>query len=367
MDYKIIDNLSSSNNHWTHLKDLFEKSDSVILASPFLMTDFADFLGEIDLSKLEKFHLITTLCPKAFDQINKVSSLVSLIDFPAIKGKKINCQISLDNKLHGKIYIFRKKGDYISAFISSANFTGSGLSRNHEWGVEIYESFEIENLKNSILKSIEFSEVSFDEIYRMQKATTEFLERQPQTEIRNIDLNLTDLLANGWSKNLDNTIEFWLKPIGVSNNPVSEERLFNQIEDHLHFSKQRPNGIKPNDLLIAYGVGTTKMLSVYRATSFPIRVPQQEIDDDEDGWLERWPWYVVAENLTPNFGATWPRHNLFTNSLVRDYLSANPNKSITAVGGKTLGGLNFGKDKLKLAPEFAKYIIDKIMAINNGF
>jgi phosphatidylserine/phosphatidylglycerophosphate/cardiolipin synthase-like enzyme len=111
------------------------------------MMDFADFLGEVNLSAVKKFHLITTLPPKSFDQFGKISSLISLIEFPVVKDGRVDCQISLNNKLHGKIYIFKKSGSYIAAIISSANFTGSGLSRNHEWGVEISDSTEIENLE----------------------------------------------------------------------------------------------------------------------------------------------------------------------------------------------------------------------------
>lgn len=365
MEYKIINNLSSSDNHSTRLKKLFEDSDTVILISPFLMTDFADFFGEINLAHLKKIHLITTLPPKSFDQIKKISSLISFIEFPDIKYKRVNSQISLNNKLHGKIYIFKKDDIYISAIISSANFTDSGLSRSHEWGIEISDKEDIKNLEASIIDCIQFSNLSFEEIFRMQQATTDFLAKQPQTETRDIDLKLTDLLTSKtWTSQLNDTIEFWLKPIGVSDDPVTEDRLFDKLDDELNFSKLRPNGVKPNDILIAYGVGTTKVLSIYSVTSFPISATTEEIE--EDNWLERWPWYVEARNLTPNFGASWANHNLWINSLKDEYLTLNPRKAITAVGGQTLGALNYGKDKLKLSPDFAKFIIDKVIKINNS-
>lgn len=367
MKFKIIDNLTKNENHSTRLKDLFNESNSIILTSPFLMTDFSDFLSEIDNEKLKKIHLITTLIPNSFDQIKKISSLVSLIEFPSIKNKELSCQISLNNKLHGKIYIFKNDNDFISAIISSANFTDSGLSRNHEWGIEITDKVEIKKLETDILESIEFIDLSFKKIYLMQQTTNNFLDKQTNTEIREIDLNLTNLLkTNSWTNELDININFWFKPIGVSDNPVSENRLFNQLKDNLHFSKQRPNGVKPNDILIAYGVGSTKILSVYKVTSFPIRVTQEEINVEGDDWLQRWPWYVEAENLTPNFGRTWASHNLYKNILLEEYLTTFPDNAVTAVGGKSLGALNFGKDKLKLASGFAKFIIDKIVVINSG-
>jgi HKD family nuclease len=367
MTYKLINNLSSAENHSTRLKQLFSESDTVILTSPFLMLDFADFFGEINFSQLEKFHLITTLSPKSFDQIKKISSLSTLVDFPDIRDQKVNCQISLNNKLHGKIYIFKKSDKYISAIISSANFTESGLSRNHEWGVEISDKDEIKNLEKSILDSIEFSNLTIDEIHRMQKAANEFLERQPQSEARDIDLNLTDFLSSSdWAAQLDNTINYWLKPIGVTGDPIEEGNPFDTVnagKGDLNFSKLRPTGVKPNDILIAYGVGTTKILSVYRVTSYPEYVTPEDIQ--KVNWYERWPWYVNGENLTPTFGGSWWSHNLYINGLKEQFLNAHKGGEITAVGGKTLGGLNFGKDKLKLSHDFAKFIINKVIEIND--
>lgn len=363
MDYKIINNLSRTDNHLTRLRELFGYSDTVILTSPFLMTDFADFLGEINLSQIKKLHLITTLSPKSFDQIKKINSLVSFIEFPEIKSKKVESQISLNNRLHGKVYIFKKDNNYLSAIISSANFTDSGLSRNHEWGIEISDVVEIAKLDAAIIDSIEFQHLTFDDIYRMLKVTTDFIADQPQSEERTIDLKLTDLLApSNWTSELDDTVEFWLKPIGVSDNPVAEDRLFDKIEEELNFSKLRPTGVKPNDILIAYGVGTSKVLSIYRVTSFPESATPEEIEVDP--WLERWPWYVEAYNLTPKFGSGWANHSLWINSLKDEYLALNPDEAITAVGGQTLGALNYGKDKLKLAPDFAKFIINKVVSIN---
>jgi len=367
MTYKLVNNLSSSDNHSTRLKKLFGESDTVILTSPFLMLDFADFFGEINFSKLKKFHLITTLSPKSFDQIKKISSLTSLVDFPDIRDKKINCQISLNNKLHGKIYIFKKSDNYISAIISSANFTESGLIRNHEWGVEILDKDEIKNLEKSIIDSVEFLNLTIDEIHHMHQIAIEFLEHQPQSEAKDIDLNLTDFLTSSdWASQLDNTINYWLKPIGVTGDPIEEGEPFNLInvgKGYLNFSKLRPTGVKPLDILITYGVGTTKIISIYRVTSFPEFVTNKDIQKVD--WYERWPWYVNGKNLTPTFGDKWWMHNLYINGLREQFLNANKDGEITAVGGKTLGGLKFGKDKLKLSYDFAKFIINKVIKIND--
>ncbi|EEI91353.1 hypothetical protein HMPREF0765_3073 [Sphingobacterium spiritivorum ATCC 33300] len=71
------------------------------------------------------------------------------------------------------------------------------------------------------------------------------------------------------------------------------------------------------------------------------------------------PWYVEAENVTPDFGSRWFSTNLYICAILREYLDKFPNELITSVGDKTLGRLNFGKDKLKLALGFARFVMEK--------
>jgi len=364
MKYKIINNLDLGNNHSKRLRDLFNSCDTILIASPFLMQEFGDFFDELDLSELKTIHLITTLVPKSFDQIKKVNSLKSILDLTSKDNKSINFRVSINNKLHGKVYVFRSNNTYVSAIITSANFTDNGLVRNHEWGVEIFDEEQIRLLESSIISSIEIQNITPEQIDIFGKATNEFLEKEPEKEKRDINLALLGMLSSKTTSiMLDDSIGFWLKPIGVSDEPVNEDRLFNEIYYDLHFSKQRPSGVKENDILIAFGVGTTKLLSVYQATSYPKEVTSDEIKSED--WYERWPWYVESKNLTPNYGRYWAKFDLLKSTLLEEYLESNPEKPITAVGGKSLGALNFGKDKVKLAPDFARYIINKVMEIDN--
>ena len=61
------------------------------------------------------------------------------------------------------------------------------------------------------------------------------------------------------------------------------------------------------------------------------------------------------------FGEKWMNHNLYANNIVSGYLNEFPNNHITKVGGKTLGALNFSKDKIDLNPHFANYVIQKMI------
>ena len=360
MTFRVINNLSEDNNHAATIKKLWNQSDSLLVASPFLMKDFSDFFSELDLSKIKRLHLITTLCPGDYDQIKKVISLNSLINIPQIKSKEIQCRISINNKLHGKVYVFKRKDIPIAAIVSSANFTVSGLSVKHEWGIELTDDKVISELESSLLSSIQLIDLSFESIETMHQSVDEFLRDNPQSEQPKIDLHLLNQLQR--PDLFDNSINYWLKPIGNSENHVKEGRVFDDVVDRLHFSKIRPSGVNPGDILIAYGVGTRRILSIFRVIGPPEKIADEQIDEED--WYERWPWYVNGENLTPTFGKQWWIHNLYVGVLRDSFLSENPDGSITAVRGQTFGGLNFGKDKLKLSFEFARFIINQVVTLN---
>lgn len=364
MNISIIDNLNTNNNHASRLKELFTTCDSVIIISPFLMEDLSEFLCDVDLRNQKEIHLITTLQPNSFDQIRKVNSFISLIELPEIKNHQINCKISINNKLHGKIYIFKKNEAILSAIMSSANFTGRGLSHSHEWGVEISDQTTIEDLENKILSTIQIQNITAEEVYKLQEAADKFIQEQPQAEQREVDLNLSDLLIKKEEVHLlaNDNVTYWLKPIGVTEDPVLPDKKFSEESDDLYFSKRRPTGVRPNDILITYGVGSTKILSIYRATSFADHVTPDDIE--ENSWMERWPWYVTGLNLTRRYGHVWSQYDLSLNNLKNDFLNENPEGYITFVGGKTLGTIQRGADRVRLSHEFATFIISKVMSIN---
>ena len=59
MTFKIINNLSDQKNHSVRLKELFEISESVLVVSPYLMSDAGDFLSGINLTKIKASIILT--------------------------------------------------------------------------------------------------------------------------------------------------------------------------------------------------------------------------------------------------------------------------------------------------------------------
>jgi hypothetical protein len=244
--------------------------------------------------------------------------------------------------LHAKIFIIDDL-----CLITSANLTNTAFSKRHEIGIFLDHSISskaISIFERWWRNAAQVSQGALKTVHNRQFVCTE--ERQGSMSLPHL-WNLPDDPGD---------MNYWLKPVGVTGDPVTEDRTFDDIKERLHFSKVKPTGVKIGDILVAYGVGARRILSIYQVTSKP----------RFDTTNRRWPWYVLALNLTPRFGRSWAKHSIYADDIRERYLRVNPQKHITKVGGTTFGGLNLGKDKLKLDPEFAQYVIQRITKLNRG-
>ena len=154
---------------------------------------------------------------------------------------------------------------------------------------------------------------------------------------------------------IESNVTFWLKPIGVTNDIIPLNQVFDEVDSDLHFSKLKPKGVKENDVLIAYAVGHLNILSIYRVKS---EIKNTTIDND------RWPYYVIGENLTPFYGQNWRNQNLTITNQKNEVLSRGL-FNITPSGKNSFGSLMRGADKLRLTNEFGEYLVNKILEIDN--
>eukprot|EP01029_Cantina_marsupialis_P028168 TRINITY_DN775809_c0_g1_i1.p1 TRINITY_DN775809_c0_g1~~TRINITY_DN775809_c0_g1_i1.p1 ORF type:complete len:329 (+),score=46.87 TRINITY_DN775809_c0_g1_i1:1836-2822(+) len=245
------------------------------------------------------------------------------------------------NGVHAKIYIVDNK-----CLITSANLTETAFAKRYEVGIllneqeskdtiEIFEAFWKKSIKVKNLKAP----------YKTNTTPSQLDEKH--------GFNLPKL----WNVSTDKEHpQIWLKPIGVTEYPITEERKFSNTEDELHFAVN-PKAIKVNDILIAYGIGAKRILTVYKVKTLGKKFKDDDITED---WMERWSYYLRGENLTPYFGEKWMKRNLYASDLVREYLENNPDGFITANKNKGLGALNYRKDKIKLDSNFAGFILNKI-------
>lgn len=126
------------NYHMSIMKKYIALSDELIFATPFLSEDIDYLFKELGVEPhLNKITLITVL--KSFDEsLRKAYILYKFIKF--CEENKIIYEVIIDEKLHGKVYMFYKDKKEIGTIISSANLTQKGLINNHEWGVLFQES-----------------------------------------------------------------------------------------------------------------------------------------------------------------------------------------------------------------------------------
>lgn len=310
------------------------------------MESFDDFFQQLNGKTIKKITLITTLKDNDLDLFKKANSLYSF----CLNCKKLNIEynIRIDNKLHGKIYISFNSGKPMKGIITSANFTRSGLEINHEWGVLVVEEDQLISLNNEI-ESIRYTTLSIDQLEKIIKRIDDFSKSHIVLKEYKLKLTISDIFNQ---QRIEVTPEkrYFIKPVGVSENPFSENRKLSTNIQNLHFSKRKPTAVREGDVLICYGVGTTKILGYFEVIDGPYYLENTN---------SRWPWEVKAKNLCPEYSERW---NLFNNTISTIQKSYNPTLPITKNNqGKSLGALNFGVDKIQLTEDFASHVINIII------
>lgn len=366
---RVVSNLDSR-SHGQLVSDLLVGCEEALFCSPFLYDDFAPWLHGLDLSSLRKLTLLTTLAPLGDDQLRKPHALMSLLaglrrDWPAVQ-----LVIQIDNKLHGKVYLFRRNGCWSDGIVTSANFTHSGLLGRHEWGVHLQDPAALNQLRLDLDSVVEFPYVSEELLRQMCLFVDQYRRDNPHRKPSvDVDASLLNALkmapkAMSGSQSVDQDgLQFFLKPWGTKEEPVlrSERRNFGEEQGNLDFPKQKPSDVRPGDVVVTFGTGSRAPLSVHKSLSWPEERASDVQQADEHA--RRWPWFVFAQNLTPNLGASWWEQDLTIDSLASEFQQSFPDASISASGGSSLGAFQFGAGRLRLSQEFGRYLVARLTDI----
>ena len=289
------------------------------------------------INKLSNNKFIDTSIEKKF--ITDINEL-SVNNFSTFQEVILYGELRTLSGVHAKIYIIDNQ-----CLVSSANLTETAFERRHEIGVFLNEMESNETIE-IFIKFWEKSEM------------ISFLEPPIlENKILESDEHSGFFLPKLWGNDKNNRPKerkYWLKPIGVTEVPITVGLKLNNEYDELHFSV-KPQGIQVGDFLIAYGIGAKRILTLYEVTT-----NWQKFENVEEKWQERWSYFLTGKNLTPEFGDNWMINNLYASDLLRDYLRRNPNRFVTANRGKTLGALNYKKDKIGLTPEFAEFVLQRM-------
>lgn len=314
-------------NQLSHCRDKRNlRAKDAVIKKPWLDILFTDLLLVKDIgSKL------------ALELVSRREHLKSLEDSVAFR-------VHVDNKLHGKIYIARKDGIPIRGIITSANFTDSGLNKNHEWGVLIEDQ---ESLKKVIVEiySVSSYALTHEELQGIIEMIDNYAKNAATQQIPKFELEVGQLFRKK-TVELKSDVRYFIKPVGYSDRPFATTRTLKSGIEKMHFAR-RPIPVRIGDILICYGVGTTKLLGYFEVVSDPY------IWDS----TSRWSWELEAKNLCPKYSESWDTFDNTTSSIVASYDHVHP---VTNVGGKTLGALQYGWDRIQLSDEFAKHVIELI-------
>ncbi|MGK9185341.1 NgoFVII family restriction endonuclease [Priestia filamentosa] len=340
---ELLNNIYST--HYNNIKSILLDADELKIISPFLMESFDDFFSQLSGKGIKHITLTTTLKDNNPDLLKKSNSLYSFC--LNCRKNNISYSVHIDNKLHGKIYISLKSGTPLQGIITSANFTNAGLETNHEWGVLIDDTSQLLKLISEI-NTVESRVLSTKELEEIIKKIDAFSQASFMPPEPKISLTVSDIL-NKRKHTVTSDKRYFIKPVGVSDNPFSEHRRLSTDVQNLHFSKRKPIAVRKGDILICYGVGTTKLLGYFEVVEGPYYL---------EGASSRWPWEVKAKNLCPEYSERW---NTFNNTISTIQTSYDAPLPITKNNqGETLGALNYGADKIQLTEEFASHVISII-------
>lgn len=340
---KILNNIHS--NHYSDIKDILVNADELKIVSPFLMESFDDFFSQLIGTDIRHISLTTTLKDNDTDLFKKSNALHSFC--LNCKINNITYSVYIDNDLHGKIYIASKSGKPLQGIVTSANFTNAGLKTNHEWGILIDDSHQLIQLIKEV-QSVEKSSLSTSELEEVIKKVDAFSKMYPVQKEPKIDLTVSDIFSKR-KHAVTSDKRYFIKPVGVSDDPFTENRRLSTNIQELHFSKKRPASVREGDVLICYGVGSTKLLGYFEVVEGPYYL---------EGTSSRWPWEVKGKNLCPAYSQRW---NAFDNTISSIQASYNAETPITKNNkGINLNGLKYGSDKIQLTEEFASHVISII-------
>ena len=370
----LINNLTDK-NHMSYLVELSQGASEILLVSPFLFEDFSKLFDKISLTETKVIELITTLSRKGDDQLKKPQQLTSFIENVKRVKHDADCKIHINNKLHGKIYIFKYPNGDEKGIVSSANLTDSGLNRNHEWGLLVQDQDILKQLRAEVMGAIDYKDV-LHELIRgklLQLAQYGMKNLPKQETVKNPIKDLTEYLKDyvpseketrDLSSDLENARGFLLKPIGHTGHPilVKDRQEFGNHKK-IRFANPRPKNISPKDIIISFGTGSRSVLCIHTALTDVAESPKEMQDKDPD--TARWPWFISGDNHIPKFSDRWWEFDITIDQLRDDYLSLYPDEAITDAGSQSLGTFNQGADRLKITKGFAEFICQKIQQIEN--
>lgn len=354
-----------SNDHMSTLVGVFRSVKSEIeIISPFISMSMTKKLCEVlKTNPLIKCNVITRFYR---DDFIHCASDVEAIKLLVESGAHV---YALKN-LHTKLYLL----DSSVGMLGSANFTSGGFFLNHELSLFIENEDdvldEMHQYFDNIMDQIGNFEISVDKVTQesaiVKEKKTQYsrdLKKGIHTKFEakfGAEIELPKISEEDTRDSIQNILEpigktsdikFFLKPVGVTESPFVVGRVM--IDDDIYFSKTYPSAVDKGSILICYGVGVQMLIGYYEVLSEKAKVNPHPFNP-------RWPHFVESKCLSHKFSNEWWVYKLILGELRDEFVLFYPDVPVTYKGSQSLGALNWGSDKIRLSPEFAQFLIEKI-------
>lgn len=361
VDGKLV--LDNARNHRDVLHGLLAHADEALFVSPFLYDDFEPLFSDADLNATT-IELVSTCAPRGDDQFRKPLQLRSFGSTIQSKTGKWPV-IGINQKLHSKIYVFSRDAKPFAGVVTSANLTLSGLSNNHETGVLITDPATLERLKLEARIGLDFVHLTEDQVDQLCAAAKMMAKDwhwDPEVE-GNKDFGLGNILKSYCTPAASNrqiTIRdgaaYYIKVSGVTDRPIlpKDRRPFAEPRSELTFAKN-PNKIRIGDCLLEVAVGGQCFLSYYSCASAVYERTKQERRSDLD--MDRWPFYIYANNLSLHYGKNWFERPLHYADVIAAFKRQHPNTPVTMSGNDDIAGaIQWGHSYIAVTRTFGEFV-----------
>ena len=295
------------------------------IISPFITHKAINLFPEADPNSIR---VITRYNLADFaNNVSSIKALYSLLDIGAsIRGIQ---------GLHAKMYMFGER----RAIITSANFTQTGFTLNHELGIVTEEEEAIKNCLDYFdylwrIDGIDLKREQLDDWYHQVKEHKKLVGPTNQTD-----------LGDFGARVLDEGKQAFVKFLGSSDNrhPVSYPILDQLIESGCHKvlaypKKKKPSSVKDNDTMFISRLTDEKDIRIYGRAIGKAHDPDRDVATKEDidtrDWMEKWPNFIRITN--PEFVNGTIGNGVSLNELMNS-LSHNSFESTKKNAAKKIG------------------------------
>ncbi|MBN2890354.1 MAG: NgoFVII family restriction endonuclease [Bacteroidales bacterium] len=310
------------------LKEWIEKSDEVMICSPFISHN--DVLFELIEHKFKMTLICRLSYPASPDLFTKL--------FRSLNNNQ-TIYVYDDSSLHSKIYYFKKDGKGLVAIIGSSNFTDSGIYSNKEYNIVTTEELERIETYFVDLKKDSYGKLN----YKIIDYYKTFY-RIPLKEERYKNAKISNKLSEDYNE----TLKKFYRVKGILERENNTELPFTYVFDSFcHFFKTK---IKSAYLIEEPEIFDKDLLKKY----FKL-FKEVYYQKDKEWRTER---YILSKNIVENL------HEIPNSEIKKFYLGIH---SITSGSGSGVRKQSINEINNSLLRELLEFLLESNLSMPHKF